>query len=451
MAEPRIRYCRTRDGVSIAFWSIGQGNPIIDAGHPPSHCEMEWRIAPMRAWYERFVARHQFVRFDTRGTGLSTREIDAYSLDTMVCDLEAVADALGLDRFTLIGGMNSGAAAIAYAARHPDRVSRLLLWCAYARGREFFDDPGTRVMRDMADRDWHMFTETASRSRFGWGADAHAREYASLWRAAITPRVQGMLMDGLHDVDVMPLLPQVRAPALVLQREDRGADIARRIADGIPGATSLVFPGVSAAQYLEDADRVWATLAPFIGDDVPAVSRGRGSIHTILFTDMERNTDLLQRLGDERWRALLREQERITRAQLAAHAGTEIKTTGDGFMASFASAADALECALDLQRAFAERNAGAEQAIIMRCGLNAGEPIAEDNDLFGTAVTLAARIMSEAIGGEILVSDVIRQLAAGKRFSFEDRGMRRLRGFDEPVRLWAVTPGREGRDQPAGS
>ena len=211
MTEPRIRYCRTHDGISIAFWSIGQGDPIIDVGHPPTHCEMEWRIAPMRAWYERYAARHQFVRFDSRGNGLSTREIDTYSLETMVWDLEAVADALGLDRFTLIGGMNSGVAAIAYAARHPDRVSRLLLWCAYGRGREFFDDPGTRVMRDMVDRDWHMFTETASRSRFGWGADAHSREYALLWRAAITPRAMSMLMDGLHGVDVMPLLPEIRA------------------------------------------------------------------------------------------------------------------------------------------------------------------------------------------------------------------------------------------------
>ena len=162
---------------------------------------------------------------------------------------------------------------------------------------------------------------------------------------------------------------------------------------------------------------------------------------------MERNTELLQRLGDDRWRALLREHERITRARLAAHGGSEIKTTGDGFMASFASAADALECALGLQRAFAARNAGAEHAIVIRCGLNAGEPIVEDNDLFGTAVTLAARIMGEAVGGEVLVSDVIRQLVAGKRFTFEDLGARRLRGFDDPVRLWAVAPAREEAGQ----
>ena len=162
----------------------------------------------------------------------------------------------------------------------------------------------------MADRDWHMFTETASRSRFSWSADAHARDYAGLWRAAITPRVQGMLMDSLRDVDVTPLLPRIAAPTLVLQREDRGVDVARRIADGIPGATLTTFPGGSAAPYLEDAESVWAVIAPFIGDDAPVVAGGRESIHTILFTDMERNTELLQLLGDDRWRALLREHER---------------------------------------------------------------------------------------------------------------------------------------------
>jgi adenylate cyclase len=125
---------------------------------------------------------------------------------------------------------------------------------------------------------------------------------------------------------------------------------------------------------------------------------------------------------------------------------------GDGFMASFSSPADALECALALQEACADRNAGAGAgpAITVRCGLNAGEPIAEDNDLFGTAVTLAARIMGKAAGGEVLVSDVIRQLVAGKRFHFEDRGPHRLRGFDDPVRLWALTPGRRDTGAPLG-
>ena len=246
--EPQIRYCKSSDGPSIAYWSIGVGAPIIDAGQPPTHCEMEWQLPPVRRWYERFTAHHQFVRFDTRGCGLSSRAIAEYSLDTMVNDLETVADALALEQFILMGAINSGYAAIAYAARHPERISRLILWCASSRGHEFFDDPGTRALRDMADRDWHMMTETAARSRFSWSADEHARAYASMWRAAITPEVQGKLMDSLAGVDVTSLLSEVRAPTLVLQRHDRGVNVANRIAHGIPDARVALFPAVSGGR-----------------------------------------------------------------------------------------------------------------------------------------------------------------------------------------------------------
>ncbi len=121
-----------------------------------------------------------------------------------------------------------------------------------------------------------------------------------------------------------------------------------------------------------------------------------------------------------------------------AHGGSEVKTMGDGFMASFSSATKALECAIAMQRAFAEHNESAEEPIMVRVGLNAGEPIAEDEDLFGTAVNEAARITAAAKGGEILVSDVVRQLAKGKDFLFADLGEAELKGFDEPVRLYEV-------------
>ena len=111
---------------------------------------------------------------------------------------------------------------------------------------------------------------------------------------------------------------------------------------------------------------------------------------------------------------------------------------GDGFMASFSSATRALECAIAMQRAFAEHNESAEEPMRVRVGLNAGEPIAEDEDLFGTAVILAARIAAKAEGGEILASDVVRQLVAGKGFLFSDRGDVVLRGFEDPVRLYEV-------------
>ena len=150
------------------------------------------------------------------------------------------------------------------------------------------------------------------------------------------------------------------------------------------------------------------------------------------------STALTQRLGDAKARELLREHERIVREALKSHGGSEVKTMGDGFMASFSSATKALECAIAMQRAFADHNESVEEPIRVRIGLNAGEPIAEEDDLFGTAVNLAARICAHAEAGQILAPIVVRELAAGKQFMFADLGEAELRGFEDPVRLFEV-------------
>ncbi len=167
------------------------------------------------------------------------------------------------------------------------------------------------------------------------------------------------------------------------------------------------------------------------------------TLRTILFTDIEGHTRMMQRLGDERGRAVLREHERLTREALKAHGGAEVKTMGDGFLASFGSAQKALECAIALQKAFALRQAqgdpqGSVEPISVRVGINAGEPIAEEDDLFGSAVIAAARIAAKAQGGEIMVANVVRELVAGKGFLFADRGEVELRGFEDPARLYEV-------------
>ena len=355
--EPRIRYAKTSDGLSIAYYAMGSGPVVIDLGPPPaSHLRMELQIPEVRSWYERFAAHRTFVRLDGRGTGLSEREISTYSVESLVVDLEAVVEALGLDRFTLLGQMNSGLAAISYAAHHPEQVDALVLWCAYARGDEFFDDSGTLFLRDAIGRDWGMFTESASNSRFGWLHGDHAHRFAELWRAAVTPEVQALLMDGLHDADVSQMLASVKAPTLVLQREKRGTDVARRIAAGIPNARVAIFDGTSAAPYLPHGDEIWAEIAGFIGIEggtAAAAPAASGGVRTVLFTDIVGHTEMMHRLGDERGRDVLREHERITRETLKTHGGAEVKTMGDGFMASFVSVTKALECAIALQRAFA--------------------------------------------------------------------------------------------------
>jgi class 3 adenylate cyclase len=146
---------------------------------------------------------------------------------------------------------------------------------------------------------------------------------------------------------------------------------------------------------------------------------------------------MMHRLGDAKGREVLREHERISREALRAHGGTEVKTIGDSFMASFPSAQKALACAIDLQRAFASGDFAGERLRI-RVGINAGEPIAEEDDLFGSSVILASRTKEKAAGGEIFVTDVVRQLVAGKGFAFTARGEMEMKGFEEPVRLYEV-------------
>ncbi len=175
------------------------------------------------------------------------------------------------------------------------------------------------------------------------------------------------------------------------------------------------------------------------------------AIRVVLCTDLEGSTALTERVGDAEARALLRLHERIVRAALQAHGGTEVKTLGDGFLAAFFSAAQALACAVSLQQAFAAYNRRAAEPLRVRIGLNAGEPIAEEDDLFGTAVIVAARVTAEARGGEILVTDVVRLLAAGKRVRFAARGTAVLRGFEGAVSLHEVDWRAAPDDGPVGT
>ena len=170
-------------------------------------------------------------------------------------------------------------------------------------------------------------------------------------------------------------------------------------------------------------------------DENPSAAGGATPVRTIMFTDLEGHTEMMQRLGDARGREVLRDHERITRNALATHGGGEVKTMGDGFLATFASPQRALECAVALQRTFSTHPG---EPLSVRIGINAGEPIDDDSDIFGTAVITAARIGAQANGGQVLVSDVVRQLAAGKGFFLDDIGELNLKGMDEPVRVWEL-------------
>jgi len=445
--EPRVQYTQTEDGVNIAYWAMGEGRPLIVMPTIPwSHVELEWRIPEYRAWYESMLGFSRLVRYDSRGSGLSDRDVDDYSLEAHVRDLSAVAGLLGDQPLVLVAPLGIGPVAIAYAARWPERVSHLILWCSFAWASDpLGSSSALQALRAMRGQDWNIYTEAIAHVALGWDAGEPVRLYAAYMRECVSREVAGAVSNASAAFDVSELLPQIKSPTLVLHRRQvafPGIELSRSLAAKVPGARMVTLEGNSLAPFLGDAESVVTAMQEFVleGEETQAAPQPAavGGIHTILFTDIEGSTALTHKLGDAAARDLLREHERLTREALKAHGGAEVKTMGDGFMASFNSATRALDCAIALQRAFAEHNASAADPLRVRVGLNAGEPIEEEQDLFGTAVILAARIAAQAQAGEILVSEGVRQIVAGKKFLLADRGEVTLRGFEDPVRVYEL-------------
>ena len=445
MNEPRVRYATTTDGASIAYMTLGEGPSIVAImPFPWTHLEAAWQLPEIRAWHQRLARGRQLVVYDSRGMGLSDRACAELSFDALVRDLEAVVDHANLPRFALLAAPTTGPIAIAYATRHPERVAHLVLLSTFARGADSLP-PQLDTLLDLADRDWDLYTETLAHTIVGWNEGEYAHRFAGFLRECATPSVNRMFHEVLRASDVTSLLSHVSAPTLVLHRRElkwpQSAN-ARAFAACIPDARLVLLEGASPAPFIGDMEAVAHAIDEFLGDAPPPSvpppdSSGQAPL-AILVTDVVGSTALTERLGDAGARAAMRAHEEIVRAALRVHGGAEVKTMGDGFIASFPSVTRALECAVAIQHALAD----AGGAIRVRMGLNAGEPIVEHGDLHGTAVIMASRLAALAEGDEILVADVVRQLAAGKGFHFVERGEREIRGFSAAMRvhkvLWAA-------------
>jgi pimeloyl-ACP methyl ester carboxylesterase/DNA-binding CsgD family transcriptional regulator len=266
--EPRIRYSLTADGVSIAFWTLGKGAPLVYmAGGPWGHVEL-WDVPECRRWYERLAQERMLVRYDVRGTGWSERDVSDHSLDALVADTEAVVDRLGLERFAMFGAFDAGPVAIAYAARHPERVSRLILWCSWARSSEI-RSPRIRAWLGLIDQDWELMTDTCAHLALGWPAGEVGRHAAQRLRESVTPEAARVALEAMGKFDVTALLPRLKVPTLVLHRNDipwLPVDIARALASRIPDARLMVLEGEATAPYLGDSEAAASAIDEFLGE-----------------------------------------------------------------------------------------------------------------------------------------------------------------------------------------
>ena len=161
--DPQIQYAKTEDGVNIAYSTLGGGMPFVQMPFPFDHLQLSWEMPEFRSWAERLAKNWQFIHYDGRGSGLSDRDVADLSLDAGVRDLEAVVGSLGLERFPLFAPVMSGPAGIAYAARHPERVTHLILWNSAARTTDIIGGPQFQGLLQLVNADWKTFTETVGR------------------------------------------------------------------------------------------------------------------------------------------------------------------------------------------------------------------------------------------------------------------------------------------------
>jgi class 3 adenylate cyclase len=442
--EPRIQYAETNDRVSIAYCVAGEGAPLVHLPwFPMSHLQAEWRVPELRHWYERLAKGRMLVRFDGRGTGLSEQEVTDFTLDARLSDLDAVVDCLKLEKFGLYAPLHSGPVAIAYAARHPERVSHLALWCTYALASDWYGTQVVQAVLALADVDWQTFTETAIGTfAAGWGAGEFAHRVALLFQDSLTQQAYQIFLPALKAVDVTQILPQVPAPTLVLHRRQvtqLGVNVARGLAARIPNARLALLEGQSVYEVFGDTEPVATALEEFLSEGQRELPAAGASVPSgtaiILFADIVDSTALTERMGDTAFREKARELDTALRTVIRECEGTPVegKLLGDGVLAVFTSARQAIEAALACGRA------GDEGGLPLHLGIHAGDVIREGDNVYGGAVNIASRISGLSAPGEVLVSETVRSLArTSAGVGFEERGEQSLKGMGEPVRVWAV-------------
>jgi class 3 adenylate cyclase len=445
--EPRIQYAKTADGVSIAYWTMGEGAPLVFMRpEDVSHIALELGVPTLRDFYEYLAREHTLIRYDRRGCGLSTRDVDDITEERLALDLLAVLDARGDAQADLMSLGTASHLGMFFAATYRDRVRRLAMVAGLANPARPDDPTLIKAIRPLAQDFWEDYNQIRAHLMVGWRNGELASRLGALYTEAMSPSHAALVAARDDAFDMEPLAGRIKVPTLVagrvfFQREQGGAWSAPNLAMRIPGAQVSLVSG-AARNYLHDWKDYADVVLPFLDDIQPepqqaeaAASAAPTGLVTILFTDLASSTALTQRLGDATAQELVRAHNAIVREALATHDGSEIKHTGDGIMASFPTASGALECAVAIQRGVAARN---EPNLQVHVGLNAGEPVAEEQDLFGTAVQLARRICDHAASGQILASNVVRELSAGKGFLFSDVGEVLPKGFDDAVRLYEV-------------
>ncbi len=440
--QPVTRYVLV-DGARIAYQVFGEGSPtIVAAAGTFTNTDVAWEDPGVAVFLTRLASFGTVVRYDRLGTSNSDPLPSNWdpSPAAFERELEAVLDAAGrTDEIVLMAWLDAGPFAIHYAATNPDRVHKLILYNTTARFLEA-DDYGIGLSTDWFN---DLFTHIDTL----WGSDAQvalnvpsrlgdarfAVWYGKLVRSLGTPTTILEILRNNLTCDVRSKLSELHMPTLVMHRAEYGlipATHGRYLSEHIEGAEYVELPGADGPMFWEAADLILSRIRSFIGRDARVPEQ---QFATILFSDIVRSTEMAESLGDRAWSAVIGVHQTIADDAVEAGRGRLVKSTGDGILAVFPDPASALDGAVELRAKLHE------MGVTVRVGLHSGRiEVADDNDVSGVAVHIAARVMAAADDGDIVVSRTVRDLMLGAGTEFRPLGPHGLKGVDGEWDLYAL-------------
>jgi class 3 adenylate cyclase len=440
---PETQYA-TSDGLSIAYqvWGDGPRDLVVVPGII-SHLEERLNSPEYVRWIRALSAFCRVVIFDKRGNGMSDRIMGAPTLDERASDIQAVMDAAGVEKAALAGFSEGGIISMVFAARHPERVSKLVTGGSGAQGRvasgeqtpEQFDNVSEQLREN-----WGQVGGVHQFSSFGPGPeDPEGQiEFARFCRMSATPATIVALNTMSSHMDVSDVLPSIHQPTLVIRREGEATSRTRAmfVAEHIPNATYMELPGDEHTVYRGDSDAYVRAIRDFLVDKADVITPPASSkrlLASVLFTDLVGSTESQARLGDASYRELMNRHDDLAQRQIQRHNGRFVNSTGDGLMATFDAPSNAIACAAAI------RDGLSSMDLQIRAGVHTGEIEQRGDDISGISVNIASRITDLADSGEIYTSDLTRQLMIGADVRFESRGDHELKGVPGTWPLFAAS------------
>jgi class 3 adenylate cyclase/pimeloyl-ACP methyl ester carboxylesterase len=431
--RPETRYAASPDGY-VAYQVFGSGPPdLVFMTHWATNLDAMWDEPSLASYMDRLASFSRVICYDKRGSGVSD-PVPLASLPTIeqwTDDARTAMDAAGVERATLLGDTEGGPLAATLAASHPERVAALVLVNSFARWRRADDYPigmPELTVEKLVERYEHHWGVTSEILDLTAPTMANDPRFRSWWlrysRMTMPRRASATMYRWVTEIDVRAVLPSIRVPTLVLHRSGNRhhrVEFGRYLADHIPDARYVELPGADsfpfhAGDFMPLLDEVEEFLTGTRAS--PVLDR---RLATMLFTDVVGSTRLAAEHGDSAWIRLSKSHDEIVREHLKTYRGREVDHTGDGFLAVFDGPARAVTCASRMVDAL--RDLG----VTIRVGLHTGEIELVGETVRGLAVHIAARVMSAARDGGILVSGTVKDLVVGSGIEFAERGTHQLK------------------------